>query len=159
MSWNSTLGLIALIALSLPLIFMVALRLAAYKTFPALLFGLLFTFVYNLLNIGFIEVPDRVITTLNFWNANGLADATRLGGGSGTWSLTASNWTDEQGTLTASMQPVPGFAIFGGDAGTVTIDNVGGAVSATVGGVTSTTTVATFEGSPSQPEASTARTR
>ena len=69
-------------------------------------------------------------TTLNFWNANGLADAARLGGGSGAWSLAAQNWTDAEGSVTASMQPVPGFAIFGGDAGTVMVDDIDGPVSA-----------------------------
>jgi len=69
--------------------------------------------------------------TLNFWNANGLASPTQMGGGSGTWSVTAPNWTDATGSVTAAMNPQPGFAIFGGAAGTVTIDNSAGSVSAT----------------------------
>jgi fibronectin-binding autotransporter adhesin len=70
-------------------------------------------------------------TTLNFWNANGLASSTQMGGGSGTWSLTSSNWTDANGDVTAAMSPQPGFAIFGGAAGTVTVDDSAGTVSAT----------------------------
>jgi autotransporter-associated beta strand protein len=69
--------------------------------------------------------------TLNFWNANGLASATQMGGGSGTWSLTSSNWTDATGSVTAAMSPQPSFAIFGGAAGTATVDDSQGAVSAT----------------------------
>ncbi|MGH8088888.1 MAG: hypothetical protein ACREPC_11530, partial [Stenotrophomonas sp.] len=45
------------------------------------------------------------------------------------WSNTAPVWTDAQGTLTASMSPNPGNAIFAGDAGTVTVSNSSGAVS------------------------------
>lgn len=68
MSWNSTLGLIALISLALPIILMVGLRLANYKTFPALFISILFAFVYNFLNLGYVQVPKEVITNLNFWN-------------------------------------------------------------------------------------------
>ncbi|KXO75778.1 hypothetical protein AYJ56_09905 [Brucella anthropi] len=67
---------------------------------------------------------------LNFWNANGLASSTQMGGGSGTWSVTNSNWTDSQGSFTAPMTPQPGFAIFGGASGTVTVDENAGTVSA-----------------------------
>lgn len=69
--------------------------------------------------------------TLGFWNADGAASSSQLGGGSGTWSVVSPVWTDENGTLTAPMQPQPGFAIFGGNAGTVTIDNSAGPVQAT----------------------------
>src|SRR5690606_32062006 len=37
-------------------------------------------------------------------------------------------WTDADATLSAAMQPQPGFAIFGGSSGTVTVDNGAGAV-------------------------------
>ncbi|SFQ70890.1 outer membrane autotransporter barrel domain-containing protein [Variovorax sp. OK605] len=71
--------------------------------------------------------PNQV---LNFWNANGLASPTQLGGGSGIWSLAQPSWTDAQGSVTSVMQPQPGFAIFGGAAGSVVVDKSGGAVSA-----------------------------
>ncbi|RDS78904.1 hypothetical protein DWU98_20505 [Dyella monticola] len=70
-------------------------------------------------------------TALNMWNGNGQASATQMGGGSGTWSATSSNWTDANGDVSAAMVPQPGFAVFGGTAGTVTIDNSAGAVAAT----------------------------
>jgi len=69
--------------------------------------------------------------TLNFWNANGLASAVQAGGGSGTWSTTSPVWTDAMGTATAAMQPQPGFAVFTGTPGMVTVDNTAGAVQVT----------------------------
>ncbi|CAM1000321.1 Autotransporter-associated beta strand repeat-containing protein [Rhodanobacter sp. Root179] len=77
-----------------------------------------------------INLLNTAGLTLNFWNANGQATATRMGGGSGTWSTTAPLWTDAIGSVDAAMQPQPGFAIFGGDAGTVTVDGGNGAVTA-----------------------------
>ena len=60
---------------------------------------------------------------LNFWNANGLATNSVMGGGSGTWSLPDANWTDAFGTVTSTRQPADAFAIFGGAPGTVTVDD------------------------------------
>jgi outer membrane autotransporter protein len=61
--------------------------------------------------------------TLNFWNANGLATNSTMGGGSGTWSLPQANWTDAVGSITSTRQPADAFAIFGGAPGTVTVDD------------------------------------
>ncbi|WP_370682569.1 autotransporter domain-containing protein [Comamonas sp. GB3 AK4-5] len=69
--------------------------------------------------------------TLSFWNADGLASSTAQGGGSGTWSTRALNWSDEQGSVMSAMSPQPGFAIFGGAAGTVTVNNFAGPVQTT----------------------------
>ncbi|HEY8682982.1 MAG TPA: autotransporter domain-containing protein, partial [Rhodanobacter sp.] len=77
-----------------------------------------------------INLLNTTGMTLNIWNGNGLASPTQMGGGSGIWSATAPNWTDVDGDVTSSMQPQPGFAIFGGAAGTVTVDNSAGAVAA-----------------------------
>jgi autotransporter-associated beta strand protein len=68
--------------------------------------------------------------TLNFWNANGLASTTTSGGGNGSWSTTAPVWTDASGSVTVAMQPQPGFAIFAGAPGIVTVDDAGATVSA-----------------------------
>jgi autotransporter-associated beta strand protein len=68
--------------------------------------------------------------TLSYWNANNLASPTQAGGGTGTWSNTASTWTDDIGSMTAPMTPQPGFAIFTGAPGTVTVDNGPGNVQA-----------------------------
>ncbi|MBO9512573.1 MAG: autotransporter outer membrane beta-barrel domain-containing protein [Variovorax sp.] len=68
---------------------------------------------------------------LQFWNANGQASSTQQGGGSGTWSLSNGTWADSTGAITGTMQPQPGFAIFGGAGGNVAVNNSSGAVSAT----------------------------
>lgn len=65
---------------------------------------------------------------LAFWNADGLASPTQMGGGSGAWSATNPNWSNFNGSATGARYPVDAFSIFGGAAGTVTIDNTAGAV-------------------------------
>src|SRR5699024_1955002 len=77
-----------------------------------------------------INLLNSTGMTLNLWNGNGQADDTHAGGGDGTWSTTKQNWTDADGRVTSAMQPQPGFAIFGGDPGTVTVDNGSGDVEA-----------------------------
>jgi outer membrane autotransporter protein len=78
-----------------------------------------------------INLIDAQGFTLNMWDANNLAGPSSMGGGSGTWSLTTANWTDTNGDALGPMSPVPGFAVFGGASGTVTVDNTDGSVSAT----------------------------
>ncbi|RUL78793.1 autotransporter-associated beta strand repeat-containing protein [Dyella choica] len=83
-----------------------------------------------------INLVDTTGYTLSIWNANGQTSATQMGGGSGTWSATSPMWTNNGGSLpngsvpNSVMQPQPGFAIFGGTPGTVTVDNSAGAVNA-----------------------------
>src|SRR5699024_525960 len=57
-------------------------------------------------------------------------DADHAGGGDGIWSTTKQSWTDADGNVTTAMQPQPGFAIFTGDAGTVTLDSSDGNIEA-----------------------------
>jgi fibronectin-binding autotransporter adhesin len=78
-----------------------------------------------------INLLNALGVTLNFWNANGLASASQLGGGAGIWSVTSPVWTDASGSYTSAMTPQPGFAVFGGAPGVVTIDGTAGQVSAT----------------------------
>ncbi|WP_083745811.1 autotransporter domain-containing protein, partial [Variovorax sp. KK3] len=78
-----------------------------------------------------INLVNAAGLTLAMWNANGAASATQMGGGTGTWSTTSPVWTDAIGSVTGAMQPMPGFAIFGGTPGVVTVDNTAGAVNAT----------------------------
>ncbi len=73
---------------------------------------------------GQINLLNTTGMTLNLWNGDG------QGGGDGVWSNDSASWTDTDGTLTAPMQPQPGFAIFGGNAGTVTLDSTDGVVQA-----------------------------
>lgn len=75
-----------------------------------------------------INLLNTAGMTLNLWNANGLASGATQGGGTGTWTATNSVWTDATGSVTAPMNPSPGFAIFAGDAGTVTVSDGDGAV-------------------------------
>jgi fibronectin-binding autotransporter adhesin len=78
-----------------------------------------------------INLIDMQGQTLNEWDADGRASASAMGGGSGTWSVVSNNWANTNGEFVGPMGPQPSFAIFGGTAGTVTIDNGNGAVSAT----------------------------
>lgn len=79
-----------------------------------------------------VNLIDNASLTLTFWNANGMASAAQMGGGSGTWSTTSANWTNAEGSLLNSpMTPQPGFAVFGGASGSVTVDNTDGFVAAT----------------------------
>ncbi|MBS0341063.1 MAG: autotransporter outer membrane beta-barrel domain-containing protein [Proteobacteria bacterium] len=73
--------------------------------------------------------------TLNFWNANGLADSTQMGGGSGVWSQANANWTNATGSVTNTRAPADSFVIFGGAPGQVTVDNAGGAQPVTTQGM------------------------
>ncbi len=66
---------------------------------------------------------------LEFWNANGRASSVGIGGGDGTWSTTSKVWTNPVGTdANGVMSPQPGFAVFAGTPGTVTIDDSAGKV-------------------------------
>src|SRR5688572_4737827 len=73
MTWNSVLGLVSLIALSIPIFFILALRLGRYKTFPALLFYYLTVFTYNLFKQGYLQT--NAVTESNWNICNNLLDA------------------------------------------------------------------------------------
>ncbi|MEQ3724604.1 autotransporter domain-containing protein [Alcanivorax sp.] len=77
---------------------------------------------------GQINLINATGTAVNFWNGNGLASGSTQGGGDGTWTATNSVWSDAAGSITAPMIPKPGFAVFAGDAGTVTVSSADGAV-------------------------------
>jgi fibronectin-binding autotransporter adhesin len=77
-----------------------------------------------------VNLINTAGSALNFWNANGLASPTNMGGGSGVWSLNGANWTDATGGVTGPRHPADAFAIFGGAAGTVVVDGTAGAISA-----------------------------
>ncbi|MFV3411116.1 autotransporter domain-containing protein [Pseudomonas sp. NY15436] len=77
-----------------------------------------------------INLINAINQPLNFWNANGLASASQMGGGSGVWSQSGANWTDATGSVTAWRNPNDAFSIFGGAAGTVTLDSSAGAIKA-----------------------------
>ena len=70
--------------------------------------------------------------SLNFWDGvAGPKNNAAINGGSGVWqnSTGNDNWTDANGLVNAAYSDAS-FAVFGGTAGTVTVDNSLGAVSA-----------------------------
>ncbi|MEO7923552.1 MAG: hypothetical protein ABIR30_07730 [Chitinophagaceae bacterium] len=72
MTWNSVMGFISSFALFLPILFIIALRLSGYKSFPALLVYYASVFIYNLLTEGYIKAPNDVI---HYWGlSNNLLD-------------------------------------------------------------------------------------
>lgn len=72
-------------------------------------------------------------TAMSFWDggASGNFNNGTIDGGSGTWSATGGNWTRQDGAFNAPMAPQPGYAIFQGTAGTVSVDGGAGAISVT----------------------------
>ncbi|WP_199087719.1 autotransporter domain-containing protein [Bosea sp. ASV33] len=63
-----------------------------------------------------------------FWDGGGIANDGVIAGGSGVWSATTPNWTNAAGMGNQPMSPQPGFAIFQGQPGIVTVDRGAGAV-------------------------------
>lgn len=81
----------------------------------------------NLLNAGSDDDNDPT-GDFHFWDggdsldwANGQVD-----GGNGTWRVGEHSFTLVDGSENRDMQPAPGFAVFQGTAGTVTVDNAAG---------------------------------
>lgn len=72
-------------------------------------------------------------TDLLFWDGGntGQHDDGAVNGGTGTWTAAGSEWTDASGIYNGAMEPQPGFAIFQGAGGVVTVDDVNGAVGVT----------------------------
>ncbi|BDU21085.1 autotransporter-associated beta strand repeat-containing protein [Dyella sp. GSA-30] len=68
--------------------------------------------------------------TLSFWDGPGHANDGAINGGDGTWRLADNDsWTEATGTINAPYSN-GSFAVFGGTAGTVTVDDANGQVSA-----------------------------
>ena len=59
------------------------------------------------------------VVDLQFWDASGFEDGT-ISGGTGVWTVPATNWTNSDGTENGDFSGA--FAIFMGDAGTVTVE-------------------------------------
>ncbi|NID14716.1 autotransporter-associated beta strand repeat-containing protein [Luteibacter yeojuensis] len=68
--------------------------------------------------------------TLSFWDGPGHANDGAIAGGTGDWRLADNDyWTDATGSLNAPYSNGT-FAVFGGTAGTVTVDDANGQVTA-----------------------------
>jgi len=79
----------------------------------------------NQINL-FVEDPNSPIL---FWNGSNTAPTQSVLGGAGTWTADAqTNWINASGTISQSWNSA--FAVFQGTPGTVTVDNVGGQVTA-----------------------------
>ena len=73
MNWFNVVGMISSFSLFLPVIFILALRLGWYKSFPALLVYYTITFGFNLLSLDFIKADKNFI--YYYGVANNLLDA------------------------------------------------------------------------------------
>ncbi|WP_168879203.1 autotransporter domain-containing protein [Rhizobium sp. P28RR-XV] len=80
---------------------------------------------------GQINLISSVGMTLRFWDGGDTNhhDNGVLTGGSGSWDILNRNWTQADGALNGLWHQ--DFAVFGGGAGTVTVDNSAGAVGIT----------------------------
>src|SRR5215216_6609809 len=59
MNWNEVMGLVSTVALSLPIISVIIMGLAGYRSFPALLFYYTMVVGYNLLTEGYIPASEN----------------------------------------------------------------------------------------------------
>ncbi|HEX7844394.1 MAG TPA: hypothetical protein VF476_01265 [Chitinophagaceae bacterium] len=73
MTWNTVMGLVSTVALSLPILTMIACRLAGYRSFPFLIAYYAIVAGYNMLTEGYINAPENF--TYYFGLANNLLDA------------------------------------------------------------------------------------
>lgn len=73
MNWNTVMGLVSTVALSLPILMMFVTRLAGYRTFPFLLAYYAIVLGYNLLTEGYITASENFI--FHFGIINNLLDA------------------------------------------------------------------------------------
>jgi len=98
---------------------------------------------------GQVNLINSSGASLNFWDGSDPArynDGT-AGGGTGTWRLGGPHegWADADGTLNTIWKQ-NGFAMFGGQAGTVTVDNGGGNIA--IGGAQFFTDGYVLDGNP-----------
>ncbi|MCS3506239.1 autotransporter domain-containing protein [Achromobacter sp. JUb104] len=82
---------------------------------------------------GQVNLMSTAGATLSFWDGSNAAqrDNGVIDGGAGAWRTDGLNWTDEDGILNGRFQPNPTFAVFQGQAGTVSVDDTAGAVGVT----------------------------
>lgn len=74
-----------------------------------------------------VNLINSTGVSLNFWDGNDAANNGTVGGGSGTWRIgnPGDGWADANGSVNSTWKQDQ-FAMFGGSAGTVTVDNGGG---------------------------------
>ncbi|MFQ0812354.1 hypothetical protein AVM02_03015 [Brucella anthropi] len=90
---------------------------------------------------GQVNLVNQNGVTVNYWNAAGNRDhnnqTNEIVGGSGTWNLEKDNWTESNGPNSPQKDKLfnarytnGSFAVFGGTAGQVKVDNASGQITA-----------------------------
>ncbi|ALM86161.1 autotransporter domain-containing protein [Bordetella sp. N] len=64
----------------------------------------------------------------HYWDGGNTAATGTIAGGSGTWTATGTNWTSTDGTSNGVLSSTDVRPVFGGTAGTVTVDTTQGAI-------------------------------
>ncbi|SEK11803.1 autotransporter domain-containing protein [Achromobacter sp. NFACC18-2] len=79
---------------------------------------------------GQVNLASTSGAALGFWDGGNAAlhDNAAVDGGGGTWRADNLNWTSVDGTLNGVFKPNPTYAVFQGQAGTVTVDDAAGAI-------------------------------
>ncbi len=74
-----------------------------------------------------VNLINSTGVSLNFWDGTDAPNNGTVGGGSGTWRIgnPGDGWADANGSVNSTWKQDQ-FAMFGGNAGTVTVDNSGG---------------------------------
>lgn len=82
---------------------------------------------------GQVNLSSVIGVSLNIWDGGraDLHDNGVVDGGAGRWRADGENWTETNGQRDGPFQPNPGFAVFQGAAGTVTVDRTAGAIGVT----------------------------
>ncbi|WOK36286.1 autotransporter-associated beta strand repeat-containing protein [Sphingomonas sp. C3-2] len=82
---------------------------------------------------GQVNLVSSAGTDLLFWDGSNAAlhDNGAVNGGAGIWTATGRTWTGTDGVANGAMRPNPGFAVFQGAGGTVTLDASAGALGVT----------------------------
>ncbi|MGV2899809.1 autotransporter domain-containing protein [Achromobacter sp. AGC78] len=84
----------------------------------------------QLSTFGQVNLVSTAGLTVNQWDGADTTPNGQIDGGSGIWNATASNWTTADGLMNGQYT-LPSLATFTGAAGTVTVDNSGGAIGVT----------------------------
>lgn len=73
---------------------------------------------------GQVNLVNTTGVDLLFWDGGDTAryDDGAIDGGDGVWSADGRSWTGVDGAVNGAMRPMPGFAVFTGAAGTVSVD-------------------------------------
>jgi outer membrane autotransporter protein len=116
--------------------------LAAGQTFILVHAGATGTYVGN---TAFLPINNGLLAQLNtvnndlvltlatdaehhYWDGSNTAATGTITGGTGTWTATGTNWTSTDGTSNGTLSSTNVRPVFGGTAGTVTVDTTQGAI-------------------------------